>query len=367
VTHAELWRIVGTNRTLPIWLRRPVPVLTEKNMKILLGLFAAILSLTPMVASAATSSISTTTAPITVACTATPTVTVTNDAELQAAINAASPGEFINLAPGTYTGAVTVPALSGTQTAPITVCGPPTAIIDAGGKSHGFYLNGTELVNGNMALIAPVDYWVLEGFTIQNANKGLDLANASHNTIIGVTVHNTSGAGIHVESFSSSNDFEGDLVYGTGGEGVYNGSAVSNWGFYSQGQADASDNNRYNGLVVYNTAADPFDLKEGSSHGTVSNNTFDGAANVKAKGWVDSKGNGWTISGNTGTNSNRDGFGNHVVAPGWGQGNVFEGNSGNVNGPGYAFRVDAASTGTIVTCGQPVTGAALGYSNWPCV
>jgi len=350
-------------------------MLKNKTTSFILTIIATAFVFTPS-AAATSSSITTTTAPTTVTC-PTSTINVSTSSQLQAALSTAIPGDVITVTDGTYVGPFSIPAgHSGMQASPITLCGSQNAVLNGNGKSHVFTLSGTFLCTSPstqgcptanvMAMGQAVNWWNLEGFTITNGNKGLDLANANDNTIIGVTIHNTSGAGIHVESFSAHNDFEGDLVYNTGAEGIYNGSAVSNWSYYSGGAPDKSDYNRYNGLIVYNTTADPFDLKEGSSNGVVSNNRIDGAMNTKAKGWVDSKGNNWMVLDNAGTNSQVDGFGNHVVAAGWGQNNIFRGNAGQVNASGWAFHVDAASTGTIVDCGQTVTNAAAGYSSEPC-
>jgi hypothetical protein len=364
--------------------------MTSIKPRIMMGAFASlVLLLSPFgvraIASAA--AVGTTIAPgaANVSC-ATPTVT-TSDAtvkqdvsaaapgtvllvhdvtQLQTALNGAVPGLTIDLADGTYSSAFTIPAgVSGQQGSPITICGSQNAVINGGGKSHVFYLAGTKLSSNNVeTLVAPVNYWTLEGFTITNGNKGLDLAYASYSQIIGVTIHDTSGAGIHVESFSSHNDFEGDLVYNAGGEAIYNGSAVSNWGYYSQGQPDASNFNKYNGLVLYCFAADGFDVKEGTVGTLVENNTMDGGCQTKAKGWVDVKGNYALVAGNNGSSAYQDGFGNHIVVKGDGLYNTFELNSGAVNASGYAFRVDAGSIGTTVDAGQQVTGGTAGYSNW---
>jgi hypothetical protein len=88
---------------------------------------------------------------------------------------------------------------------------------------------------------------------------------------------------------------------------------------------------------------------------------------------VDAKGNGWLISGNSGTDSTGDGFQTHHRnlsnngLGNWGLNNVFEGNTAVVNGPGRGFFVhDPSTTGNVVKCDNTVTGAALGFSNLTC-
>lgn len=49
------------------------------------------------------------------------------------------------------------------------------------------------------------------------------------------------------------------------------------------------------------------------------------------------KGNAWTITGNTGSNSPEDGFQTHEIREGWGTENIFRNNTARVNGPGDDF------------------------------
>jgi hypothetical protein len=86
-----------------------------------------------------------------------------------------------------------------------------------------------------------------------------------------------------------------------------------------------------------------------------------------ATSWVNVKGNDWTVTGNTGINSDQDGFSVHQVYPGWGMGNVFTANQATVNGPGYG--IDVASINqlmAVVSCSNTATGAQSGLSNIPC-
>ncbi len=113
--------------------------------------------------------------------------------------------------------------------------------------------------------------------------------------------------------------------------------------------------------------AENVDIKEGTTGGTVTGNTFDGAAlsGGHADSWVDVKGNDWTISGNTGTNSPLDGFQTHSVVDGWGRGNVFSRNVATVDGPGFGFSLTPVEDNR-VACDNEVSGAAEGTSNTPC-
>jgi hypothetical protein len=159
--------------------------------------------------------------------------------------------------------------------------------------------------------------------------------------------------GVHFRSFSRYNVIKNSQIDGTGkkspqyGEGVYIGSANSNWATYTSGQPDRSDRN----IVVDNTfsnfTAEALDLKEGSIGGYVANNTFEGSAlsgQNSADSWVDVKGNYYLIENNTGTNTLNDGFQVHNVYSGWG----------------------AIGQGNVVYCSNIANNASSGLSNIAC-
>ncbi|HEV2895648.1 MAG TPA: hypothetical protein VG411_18005, partial [Actinomycetota bacterium] len=113
--------------------------------------------------------------------------------------------------------------------------------------------------------------------------------------------------------------------------------------------------------------AESVDLKEGTSAGLVSGNTFSGRNMTGADSWVDVKGNAWKVQRNRGSLSPRDGFQVHVEASGWGRGNEITGNSGDLGADGeYGVRVDDDAAGTVVGCDNRIGGAAKGLANIPC-
>jgi hypothetical protein len=81
---------------------------------------------------------------------------------------------------------------------------------------------------------------------------------------------------------------------------------------------------------------------------------------------VNLKGNEWTIVGNIGRQSIKDGFQVHRVYKGWGERNVFRGNKAEVNGPGFGFYVQSISLATVIACDNTAIGAARGLSNTQC-
>jgi hypothetical protein len=123
---------------------------------------------------------------------------------------------------------------------------------------------------------------------------------------------------------------------------------------------DRSDRNVVRGNVIRATA-EAIDIKEGTSRGRIIGNIFDGAGLGGSKhndSWVDVKGNGYVIQGNTGHHTNGDGFQTHRIVDGWGTGNVFRGNTidlGNSGGVG----INDTAGGNTITCDNEVTGGML--------
>jgi hypothetical protein len=198
-----------------------------------------------------------------------------------------------------------------------------------------------------------------------------------------LAAHDIGAEGVHFRDNTTNSVLQRSPVYATGlskpqfGEGVYVGSAVSNWGKYSGGSPDASNGNQILDNTITNTGAEDIDLKEGTVGGTVQGNHL-GAEGIAGKNsadsWIDVKGNGWLIVGNTGTNPTDnphlvDGFQTHVLVDGAGEGNDFRDNVIDLgNAPGYGINVTSpGSTHNVVRCDNTVRGAALGLSNVTCV
>ncbi len=291
---------------------------------------------------------------------------VTDSAGLAQALSAARPGAVIELRDGVYkpTKAFTVTTAC-TATAPCTLRGGRSAVLSGNGISghYGLHLKGAS-------------YWTVSGLTVADAAKGVILDGAKHNTLTGLDVHTIGDEGIHLRSFSSDNVVRSSTVHDTGkrvagyGEGLYVGSARSNWGTYSGGAPDSSDRNLVTGNRIWNTGAESVDIKEGTRGGTLSNNTFDGtgmSGENYADSWVDLKGNAWVVSGNRGVTARLDGFQTHVPATGWGRNNVFRGNVADTRSAGYGFRLqDASTTSNTVACDNTAASARAGLANTSC-
>jgi hypothetical protein len=289
-----------------------------------------------------------------------PTTTVDSADALIEALADAEPGDVIELEPGTYSGSFAA-RNSGTESEPITLCGPQDAVLEGDGPKgdYVFHLDGAQ-------------YWHLLGFSVTNGQKGVMADGTVGSTIEGLTVHHIGDEAIHLRKHSTDNRVVGNDISDTGlrrekfGEGVYIGTADSNWCTITDCQPDKSDRNIVEGNHIHGTTSEAVDIKEGTSDGILRDNTFDGSSIVGADSWVDVKGNGWVIEGNTGTNSPLDGFQTHEIGNGgYGTDNVFRNNTANVNGPGFGFSLTPVRD-NIVTCDNTVADAGEGFANVDC-
>jgi hypothetical protein len=187
-----------------------------------------------------------------------------------------------------------------------------------------------------------------------------------------LTVTEIGHEGVHLRSGSSGNVLRGLVISATGlrdekfGEGIYVGSAQSNWCQVSRCEPDRSDKNSIVGSTISDTAAEAIDIKEGTTGGLVKDNMFDGAdMRGDADSWVDVKGNDWLVQNNRGTSASRSGFQTHQLIQGWGTGNVFDGNSGVVGGSGYGIEFRPVLDNR-ATCTNSIADAARGPANTPC-
>lgn len=297
-------------------------------------------------------------ATVSAAC-AKPTTTVSSASALTKALKSAKAGTVIRLEDGTYKGEFDVKA-DGTTAKPIAICGTSRAKVGTGSTSDGYGIH-----------IDGADDVVLDGFTVTTSQKGVMIDDAQRATVRGLTVTGIGDEAIHVRENSSDARILGNTISSTGkrkadyGEGIYVGSAESNWGDVTKGEPDRSDRALIEGNRISRTTAEAIDVKEGTTGGTIRGNTFDGTGMSAADSWVDIKGNDWTITGNVGTDSPEDGFQTHEIVDGWGTGNVFSANRSDVDGSGYAINLTKKLT-NVVTCDNSATDAGKGLSNADC-
>nr|WP_246416500.1 NosD domain-containing protein [Nocardioides luti] len=279
------------------------------------------------------------------------------------ALREAAPGDSIALAPGVYAGGFRI-AVSGTRRAPITLCGSRDAVLDGGPVDHGYTLH-----------LEGVAHWRLQGFSVTGGQKGVMLDHSSRNVLSGLAVSDVGDEGVHLRAGSSDNLLEDSVVRGTGlrepayGEGIYVGSAQSNWCELTDCRADRSDRNRLVGNTVARTTAEAIDVKEGTTGGVLRGNRLHSPVGDEVDSVVDLKGNAWVLSRNRIDADGLDAVQVHVVLPGWGEGNRVLGNIFSLVGGGYAVDAEGAAqgTGTVVACDQTILTPPSGKaSNVPC-
>jgi hypothetical protein len=290
------------------------------------------------------------------------TVRVSSADELADALTAAEPGTAIELAAGTYEGNFVATA-SGTAAGPIFLCGSAAAVIDGGGIDDGYALH-----------LDGVAHWRLVGFTVRNSQKGVMADGVSRSVLQGLTVEDIGDEAIHLRAASSNNAVVDNVVRRTGqrrdkfGEGIYVGSAESNWGDHGGGGPDRSDHNLIQGNSISQTTSEAIDIKEGTTGGRLVANVVDGIGMSAADAPIDIKGNGWLIEGNVVRNGPEEGMQTHRILDGWGTGNRFAGNTVDVVGGGVHFYVhDPEQTDNQISCSNTTGSGGPIRSNVECV
>lgn len=285
------------------------------------------------------------------------TVTVSTADELSAALAAARPGQTIRLSDGAYTGKF-VAAASGTDAAPITLTGSRAAVLSSGSLESGYGLH----ITGS--------YWQVSGLSVAQSAKGIVLDGSAGTVLSNVDVGSIGSEAVHFRANSTDCTIRDSEIHDTGlakpgfGEGIYVGSAKSNWKSVmgSAATPDRSDRVVISNNRVSRTAAEGIDIKEGTTGGKVTGNSFSEAgfsgAN-SADSWVDVKGNGYTVTGNSGSDTKLDALQVHNVLDGWGRYNAFAGNTVLGGVPGYEVRIQSENLGNTVRCQASAAGRGL--------
>jgi hypothetical protein len=290
-------------------------------------------------------------------------VNVSTLTQLSSAMTNAQPGDKIVLADGNYAGKVKS-SISGTATKPILLCGSRNAVINAGSTSASGY-----------AIVITGSHWIVDGFTITNSQQGIRFLSGRHNVIRRLRLYQIGQEAISLKGNSSRNIVEENVIHDFGiyrpeyGEGVYVGTANSQWCTWSNCLPDRSDSN----VVRLNTigpgiGAEAVDIKEGSTGNVVANNIFNGRNSPHMLQWVVVFGNDATVRDNRAEVAPRHGYYVERVVEGWGERARFINNTGDLaGGSGYAFRVGNYPKATVnLDCSNVVTNATLGFSNVTC-
>jgi hypothetical protein len=293
-------------------------------------------------------------------CATKPDVTVGTADELQDALDEAGPGDAIRVQDGTYEGEFEI-SESGTAAEPAELCGTAKAVLSGGPSDGGYTLH-----------LDGADHWRILGITLQGGQKGLMADGTTGSLVDGITVKDTGDEAIHLRANSTDNIVQRATVRNTGlreekfGEGIYIGTAESNWGDISNGKPDRSDRNVIRNNDIAQTTAESVDIKEGTTGGTLKDNTFSGVGMTEGDSWVDVKGNEWTIDGNRGDQAPEDGYKVLQILDGWGRQNVFTNNVSVVGGDGYGINVTKQRDGNIVECSNVARDAGEGLTTIDC-
>ena len=191
------------------------------------------------------------------------TVTATDANSLNEALKNAKPGTSIALADGKYVGKFGAET-SGTAAEPIWLCGGAGAVLDGDNIRGGYVLH-----------LNKAKYWRLVGFTVTNGQKGVMADSTVGSVVQGLTVHDIGDEAIHLRANSTDNVVLRNTISKTGlrrdkfGEGVYIGTAESNWPNITGGQPDHSNRNFILNNAISQTTAESVDIKEGTSDGVL--------------------------------------------------------------------------------------------------
>jgi len=276
--------------------------------------------------------------------------------DLQRALDAARPGDVLALAPVTYRGNFVI-TTSGDD-APITLCGTPGSGIDGGDVDKGYALHLDHVAD-----------WVLAGFRVSGGQKGIVLDGVTRSTLTRLDVGGTGQEAVHLRANSTDNLVDRLTVHDTGrstpeyGEGIYIGSAASNWCAVTDCQPDRSDRNRLAGNTVSDVTAEAIDIKEGASDGVVSGNTLSVASSATVDSVLDLKGSRWLIDDNRISVSSGTGVQVHRIATpvdvGSGTANTISNNAFTLRGAVVAVEIvgDARRGGNTLSCDNTVEGA----------
>ncbi len=286
------------------------------------------------------------------------TVRVASAAELRQALADAQPGDRIQLADGEYEGSFEATS-NGTAAQPIVLTGSRAAVLTNPG-GYGFHLKA--------------NHWRLEGFTVTGAVQGIVLEEANHNVLDRLVVRGIEEEGIRLRRNSADNIVQNSVVRDTGlggrtgyGEGIYLGSAVSDWDRYTAGQPDRSNRNRILGNTIGpNVRGEAIDVREGTTGGEIRGNVLDGSRATDERSddsCLDVKGNNYLVVGNTCRKPVRDAFQTHIQLTGWGCENVFRDNRLDTGAGGLGVRVvldeEGENCGNVVYADNLVRGGQL--------
>jgi hypothetical protein len=287
------------------------------------------------------------------------TVNVSSQSALSSALSNAQPGDRIVLAPGTYAGGKKVTNRSGTQSAPIVVCGPKSAVWTGDFRPDG------------------ISWWIFQGFTIRAAFQAFYAKHTRNTRLRGLVIYDVDQEAVHFLCNSTDNVLEGSHIHDTGltkpssGEAVYLGTWPGNLSVACGSTEDRSDRNHVlNNRFGPNVPSEDVDAKEGTSGGVIRGNVSDGGGKRAISGHFEAsiaiKGStsGYVVEDNTLNPAAQDGsaLGNGIYVYSGGSGHQIRGNAIDMSGAGgYGIKMNGSGT---ISCDNSVTDGRL--SNVSC-
>ena len=310
-------------------------------------------------------------------------VRVSDGPALEEALADAQPGQTITLDSGEYVGSF-VATTPGTSGEPITLTGPSDAVLVNNESTSGSGCPAPDTHSSGYGLwLYGADHWNVEGLTVADSKKGIVIDRSDQVHLRGLEVRGIDEEGVHFRSSSADGSLRDSRITDTGlvqpgyGEGLYLGSAVSNWECYGLDDGvDRSDRTEVTGNHFGpDVRGEHIDVKEGTRDGLIAGNTFDGqgiSGEHFADSWVDLKGNGYQFEDNTGTFTPpgvfTHGYTSTQQVDGEGCGNVFRGNHSDLGGVGgYAIALwsqsDCGDNPNTVHASNTVSNANQGLTN----
>ena len=277
---------------------------------------------------------------------------------LQSALDDARDGDRIVLAPGTYAGTKKVTARGGTQSRPIVLCGPRSAVLTGDFRSES------------------LSWWIFQGFTMRDAFQAFYAKGMRNTRVQGLEIHEVDQEAVHFLCNSTDNVLESSYIHDTGktkpssGEGVYLGTYPGNLWEACRAAEDRSDRNQVlNNRFGPNVPSEDVDAKEGTSGGVVRGNISDGRGKMAISGHFEAsiaiKTNtaDYIVERNTLEPAAQDGSaeGNGIYVYG-GSGHQIRGNAIDMTGAGgVGIKMNGGGS---ISCDNSVTGGTL--SNVSC-
>ncbi len=204
---------------------------------------------------------------------------VTNQSQLESALNAAQPGDVINLATGTYQKVIYRLSLghaNGTTANPIVIqAGNGQSPVINGG---GYNLNGDPYSDYNGVYVARRNNIIVRGLEVTFIGFGIVFQNVNGGKIEHNIVHNTGDAALAVQAYWNDDNLNSSFVeikcneiYDTGNyspefaEGIYIGSGGST-------KTDRTHDILIRGNNIYNINNEPIDVKKFTYNITIEDN-----------------------------------------------------------------------------------------------